>query len=826
MITSRLKSLVGRYDDMHLKLKAHKHVLQDTNGKTIGEILAMTYEKGVLRLHGKLLVKRAWLFCGQSKYRLMTTPDGLFSTELPLQVSHITHLVPLKIGFETEEPCPSDPSLPHSVRLRWADSALTLLRLRSAFFYSALLCLPTLISMLLWAHYDGRGRVKEIFKLEPARPITLISPALWQEEKARATFFDRAKDNHVTIILPVYNALDLLAETLRRIECHTDVPYKLLILEDCSTDPAVRPFLREWVASRPDRVHLVEQEKNRGFVHTVNVGFEHTLCTADTGPVVLLNTDAWVPAGWASRLIAPFATDENIASATPMSNNAEIFSAPRICQATRLPNGAVDQIDATALQLTPRQYVTVPTGVGFCMAISRRWLERVPQFDEVFSPGYGEEVNWCQQTRQQGARHVAIGNLFVEHTGGHSFGDASKQALIKEHNAIIEHRYPDYGRRVQTFIKNDPLADARFALAIAWTGAKAKKQAVPIYLAHSLGGGAEMVLQHMLKQHDADAQPAIVLRVTSRDDWRIELYHDADTLSAETPNFDTIQLLLKSLPNKHVIYSCGVGAKDPTLLPLQLLSLLGPNDTVDILFHDFLPLSPSYTLLDSDFVFRGTPRENNVDKAHQIQSTHMGSVSLQDWQNQWYKLAQRAKLKVFSADSARHVSTVWPDLEKQIQIVPHKLLHPVSQVTLPPNVPPVIAVLGNINSHKGLHVASRIARLRQKQCPQAQIILIGTHDPAVQMPKEVLVHGKYQVSDLTNIAKSYKITHWLIPSIWPETFCFTVHEALATGLPVFAFELGAQGEAIRHATNGYPLPYTTGVDLAQVFWEKFNSTHN
>jgi Glycosyltransferase len=50
---------------------------------------------------------------------------------------------------------------------------------------------------------------------------------------------------------------------------------------------------------------------------------------------------------------------------------------------------------------------------------------------------------------------------------------------------------------------------------------------------------------------------------------------------------------------------------------------------------------------------------------------------------------------------------------------------------------------------------------------------------------------------------SHGITAWLMPSVWPETFSFTTREMLATGLPVMAFDLGAQGEAVREAPNGH-----------------------
>ncbi len=53
-----------------------------------------------------------------------------------------------------------------------------------------------------------------------------------------------------------------------------------------------------------------------------------------------------------------------------------------------------------------------------------------------------------------------------------------------------------------------------------------------------------------------------------------------------------------------------------------------------------------------------------------------------------------------------------------------------------------------------------------------------------------------------------------MPSIWPETFSFVTHEMLATGLPVFGFDIGAQGEALRRAPNGVAIPFDPDADHA------------
>jgi hypothetical protein len=45
-----------------------------------------------------------------------------------------------------------------------------------------------------------------------------------------------------------------------------------------------------------------------------------------------------------------------------------------------------------------------------------------------------------------------------------------------------------------------------------------------------------------------------------------------------------------------------------------------------------------------------------------------------------------------------------------------------------------------------------------------------------------------------------------LPSIWPETWCFTLGEAWAAGLRAVVFELGAQGERMRALGRGMALP--------------------
>ena len=47
----------------------------------------------------------------------------------------------------------------------------------------------------------------------------------------------------------------------------------------------------------------------------------------------------------------------------------------------------------------------------------------------------------------------------------------------------------------------------------------------------------------------------------------------------------------------------------------------------------------------------------------------------------------------------------------------------------------------------------------------------------------------------------------LLPSIWPETFCYVLSTAFRLGIPPVVFDIGAPADRIRAAGFGFVLPY-------------------
>lgn len=636
----------------------------------------------------------------------------------------------------------------------------------------------------------GLSHVTPARDLDPSRLTPVPAPLLPRP------------DRPVVLVLPVHQAFDLLPEVIHRIERYTDLPFELVVVEDASPDARIRPWLRERLAGfRAGRVHLIENARNLGFVASANLGLE--VAVQAGAHACLLNTDSFVPAGWASRLFHPILADPGtVASATPFSGAAGLTSVPAIGAGGRLPRGLADRLDRLAQERFGARAVELPTGMGFCMAMSAEFLRRFPSLDPVFGAGYGEETDWCCRVTAAGGRHLAVGGLFVDHLGSASFGREQRDRRAQKAAAMIRDRHPGYEVSVARFVEHDPLLTERLALGIAL--AAAQEPPLPIYLAHSLGGGAEADLVRRLQALTEAGGRGLVLRVGGLRRWQIELHGpDHSPVTASTDSVALIHQMLAPVARRHLIYSCGVGDHDLATLPDVLLSLVPhKTDRLEMLWHDHLPVSPSFTLLGSDGWYHGVPGRGCPDPAHSLRRANGRPVSPGAWQDAWARVIARAdRIVVFSPFCVDLIRQVWPDLDPPIVLLPH----PVPSLPGPLPLPAggtSLGVLGNMRMHKGAEVVTRLARL----CPRLTIKVVGAFEPGLAVPANVEILGAYRRDEIPDIARGAGIGAWIIPSIWPETFCHALHEALATGLPVVGFALGAQGGTLETArADGKPV---------------------
>lgn len=261
----------------------------------------------------------------------------------------------------------------------------------------------------------------------------------------------------VDIIIPVYNGYEDLQLCIPSVKKHTDLTrHRIILINDCSPDERIAPYLDRLAG---ENILVLHNEKNLGFSGNVNKG----ICISGDRDVILLNSDTVVTAGWVDKIRACAYREESIGTVTPLSNSATLCSVPVMCQDNQVPEHVtIDEYAALIERCSLHRYPEITVAVGFCMFIKRRVIEDVGLFDaETFGRGYGEENDFCNRALQMGYHHVMCDDTFIYHKGTASFDTEEKQALLQEHTAILEQRYPEQMKRNHLYCMENPDQEIR-----------------------------------------------------------------------------------------------------------------------------------------------------------------------------------------------------------------------------------------------------------------------------------------------------------------------------------------------------------------------------
>jgi GT2 family glycosyltransferase len=188
----------------------------------------------------------------------------------------------------------------------------------------------------------------------------------------------------VSIIIPNYNGHSLLEKylpyTLRAIEL-ADVPFELIIVDDCSSDGSV-----DLVRARYPEVKILVNPVNRGFSYTCNRGIRE----AEMELVLLLNSDVSLSEDYFARLWRYFDAPDTFGVMSRIVNSGEkIEDAARFLSFSGMKfKGTHFFYSNDPSKKTPTAYLS-----GANALVSREKLMELSGFDEVFSPFYCEDVD-------------------------------------------------------------------------------------------------------------------------------------------------------------------------------------------------------------------------------------------------------------------------------------------------------------------------------------------------------------------------------------------------------------------------------------------------
>ncbi|MFN7042966.1 MAG: methyltransferase domain-containing protein [Acidovorax temperans] len=599
----------------------------------------------------------------------------------------------------------------------------------------------------------------------------------------------------VDVIVPVYRGL---ADTRLCIDSVLASPvraaYRLIVINDCSPEPEVTQWLRER-AAQDERITLLENPENLGFVGTVNRG----MALSDSNDVLLLNSDTEVANDWLDRIRAAAYGDAKVASVTPFSTNATICSYPRFCEDNPLPAGYdTARMDALCARTHPGAVVDVPTGVGFCMYIRRDSLQDVGLFDtENFGKGYGEENDFCQRAAHKGWRNLHLLDTFVLHTGGVSFGD-SKSPRERAAMATLARLHPRYAREVHAFVQEDSAGPYRLALDVA----RLRDAGLPTVLAvlHDRAGGTVRHVRE-LAAHLAGMAQFLTLTPGSDDTVRLRMADPREGFELAFRLQDQREDLLNVLRHLgvcHVHYHHLLGHGQEVR---DLPALLGVP--YDFTAHDFYSYCTHITLTGTTDRYEGEPAPGQCACCAPGDPAPLeGDVAR--WRGANARLLSGAR-HVFapSHDTADRIRAFAP--AARLHTVPHTdvlpgtlLPSPAPEPLAPPGRKLKIVVIGALSAIKGAEVLEAAALEAARSGAPIEFHLLGYGYRALRtQPRAALtVHGAYQDEDLPGLLAWLQPDIAWFPAQWPETYSYTLSAALQAGLPVAVPDIGAFAERV------------------------------
>ncbi len=631
----------------------------------------------------------------------------------------------------------------------------------------------------------------------------------------------------VDVIVPVYNARKQTLRCLRSVLRHGQGDYRLVVIDDASTDPKLWPALQEFARRKPEVV-LLKNQQNLGFAATVNRGIRH----AGRRDVLILNSDTKVFAEFLPRLRTAAYADPRTGIVCPLSNNATICSVPEFCRDNPLPSGITAKqvarlVRTTALHERPE----LVTPVGFCMYLKRELIEAVGVFDaERYGRGFGEENDLGERALASGWRIRLADDVYVLHEGRASFGELG-DGLVAKHSKVLEAAHPGYHARVAHFIRENPLAAIQANLHWHLRRRSHSGEEAVLELLHaspfgSEPGGTEHVVRDLVK---ALCLPRIVVAYPGDGGIEVAEVFDGDLaaplryslpLDAPVPRFahehDAAERAFERM-----LELFRIGAVHIHHLfhwPLSIGKVLRRRRIPYWLtLHDHYAICPSANLLNMKTLELCCPRhdreEARVTACLGALCSELGTQPfpdaagfLSEHRRAFAELLEGAEQVLFPSASAQQLAaSVFPE-QRRLRVLPHGYDAPPPEGALEPGTGPLrVALLGEVAySSKGANEYLRIIRACEKFAIEWHVFgnaeRFGFESRLASTGARVVFHGPYRRGEIPHLLARAAIDVGLLMPIWPETFSLTLSELLSAGIPVVA---AAQG-ALQDRLEGQP----------------------
>lgn len=241
----------------------------------------------------------------------------------------------------------------------------------------------------------------------------------------------------VDVIIPNYNGEKIITACLRSLE-HTNYQnYRVILVDDCSTDRSVEIIKNEF-----KNIVIVQNKKNLGFAGACNRGIKHSL-NDESKYVCLLNNDTVVDPNWLAALVE---TAEK-GNAVAVQSKIRSLKNKKQFDYAGAAGGLIDvfgypfafgrvftNVEKDHGQYDNENEIFYATG---CAALFKKSaFKEVGFFDEGFFM-YAEETDLCWRLLLRGHKILSSPSSIVYHHGAYTLKDNYLKKYLLHRNHLI-----------------------------------------------------------------------------------------------------------------------------------------------------------------------------------------------------------------------------------------------------------------------------------------------------------------------------------------------------------------------------------------------------
>ena len=481
-----------------------------------------------------------------------------------------------------------------------------------------------------------------------------------------------------------------------------------------------------------------------------------------------------------------------------------------------------DTVGRLVTQHAKQIYPQSPTANGFCMYIKRMALNEVGGFDaDNFPRGYGEENDFCMRAQKRGWNHVVDDATFVFHERLASFG-AEKNHLLAHARKTLDRLHPEYTRLARAFVASEDMKRVGENTEAAFRRSTSDKVQVKprvLYVIHGEGGGTPHTNRDLMEALADQYSPYLLVS----DSMQLSLFRhtEAGLMSLEHWALrDRCQPAEFSRPDyRAIVFELLIRYRFELVhirhllrhtfdLP-EIAAQLGIP--VVLSFHDFYFSCPTIHLLDNNQEYCGgicTPGFGQctlpIDSLKDLPV--LKHSWLHTWRDQVEKMMQHVDAFVTTSQTTKEVylRSLHHLCNRRFEIIEHGRDLTQEHLAVSPDEDRIrILVPGNLSFSKG---GDFIRDLKQVDTEdRLEFHFLGNLAPAFKGLG--VEHGPYKREEFNDYVRYIKPSFMGILSIWPETYCHTLTEAWAVGVPVLASDIGTLRERVTIHGGGWLLNY-------------------